>query len=691
MKHLFATLLILAMFTPFPVSLIAQQRDPNIGYLYPSGGRQDTTFQVLVGGRQIARSRDVIISGQGVRGRVVRSIPSMRVNDSDERRLINQIYLQARQELEGGSNLSSVLEQKEEQRNGNQESGTSELSTLEKKLTANDVVKKYPYLDRLSNPSTRDIELVYDFYFSPRPERKPVEALGQGVMLEITIDPHAEPGDRDLRLMGPNGLTPPVRFMVGTIPEIMEREPNDPTTHSGTKLEIWNRQVTDAPKSLWEQHVYDIPVVLNGQIRAGDIDRFQFRATQGQKIVFDVRARHLIPYLADGVPGWFQAALSLFDVNGKKIDEAMSYRHDPDPVLCVEIPKDGVYSLEIQDSIFRGRDDFVYRITIGELPLLTSMFPLGTQQGTMSRANIDGWNLPEKIAPLEGKAKMSGIYEITSLKGKQLLRPIRFAVDDLPEYNEKEPNNSVNESETVELPMIVNGRILDENDIDCFAFEAQKGQHVIIDVSARTLDSPLDAKVELLDPQGNVIAANDDRADCTGPNIGLETHHADPYLNVILSSGGRHIVRLYDVTQRGGKEYGYRLRISPPRPDFAIFCEPSSLTIRKNRQPLKIHIVRKDGFSREVKLRPAKGSFLQIENGLIAANANETTIDMVIPTGFGGKPTNISLEAVSMTDEKEIVRPVIAVKDMEQAFIYHHWVPAKSLMLYEGRNWRNRE
>ena len=70
------------------------------------------------------------------------------------------------------------------------------------------------------------------------------------------------------------------------------------------------------------------------------------------------------------------------------------FRFDPDPVLHYEIPKDGVYHLEIRDSIFRGREDFVYRISVGEQPFITSMFPLGGRAGDTIAAKVDGWNLP---------------------------------------------------------------------------------------------------------------------------------------------------------------------------------------------------------------------------------------------------------------------------------------------------------
>ena len=50
--------------------------------------------------------------------------------------------------------------------------------------------------------------------------------------------------------------------------------------------------------------------------------------------------------------------------------------------------------IEIKDSIYRGREDFVYRITVGELPFVTSVFPLGGPAGTPPKVELKGWNLP---------------------------------------------------------------------------------------------------------------------------------------------------------------------------------------------------------------------------------------------------------------------------------------------------------
>ena len=137
-----------------------------------------------------------------------------------------------------------------------------------------------------------------------------------------------------------------------------------------------------------------LPAIVNGQIMPGGVDRYRFEARKGQQLVVAVSARELIPYLADAVPGWFQAAVALYDSAGNELAYDDHYRFHPDPVLHCKIPKDGQYVLEIRDALYRGREDFVYRITVGELPFVTSIFPLGGPAGTQTTVELKGWNLP---------------------------------------------------------------------------------------------------------------------------------------------------------------------------------------------------------------------------------------------------------------------------------------------------------
>ena len=42
-----------------------------IGFVYPAGGQQDTTFPIRLGGQELVYASDVVVSGEGVSARLV--------------------------------------------------------------------------------------------------------------------------------------------------------------------------------------------------------------------------------------------------------------------------------------------------------------------------------------------------------------------------------------------------------------------------------------------------------------------------------------------------------------------------------------------------------------------------------------------------------------------------------------------
>jgi len=57
------------------------------------------------------------------------------------------------------------------------------------------------------------------------------------------------------------------------------------------------------------------------------------------------------------------------------------------------------------------------------------------------------------------------------------------------------------------------------------------------------------------------------------------THHADSYLMAELPKDGTYFVEMADSQRQGGEAYAYRLRISPPQPDFEVRVTPSSINV----------------------------------------------------------------------------------------------------------------
>jgi hypothetical protein len=127
--------------------------------------------------------------------------------------------------------------------------------------------------------------------------------------------------------------------------------------------------------------------------------------------------------------------------------------------------------------------------------------------------------------------------------------PIKFVVGDLPEIVEQEIEGDPIPVE-VKLPVTINGRIFPRENVDIWTFQAKKGQTITAEVHAARLGSPLDSRLEVIDPQGKRIAENDD------------AFGADSKVRFGAMTDGRYQVRIQDVQFRGGPAYVYRLTLT---------------------------------------------------------------------------------------------------------------------------------
>lgn len=635
------TSLLLLWFAIIALPLAAQPTSPHIGYIYPAGGRVGTTFYVVVGGQFLNNASNPIVTGDSIQAQFVefnRPMPQKEFNDLRDkwRELTDR-----RRDHYQNKKSTNVWTTADEQA----------LADLRMKL--------------LKNP----------------PNRTASPAIADTVTLKVDIGTNAAPGDYELRLGAPNGLSNPLKFCVGDLPEFSQAAVHAANPDLDKFLERLGQPArTNSARATMR---ITLPSVLNGQIAPGGIDRFRFSAHKGQRIVVSVSARDLIPYLADAVPGWFQAAVSISDLKGQELAYDDHFRFHPDPVLCCEIPRDGDYVLQIRDSIYRGREDFVYRITVGEIPFVTSVFPLGGKPGEATAVAITGWNLTVTNLTVGQDRRDSGVGEISFGPGENYANIVPFAFDTLPEVLETEPNDTPRKARAVTLPVIINGRIDKPGDADVFSIEGRAGQEIVAEVTARRLNSPLDSTLELTDAAGKRIAFNDDFED---KGSGLETHHADSYLRATLPAAGKYYIRLTDSQRQGGPEFGYRLRISEPQPDFALRIAPSSVSVRAGANTvLDIYALRKDGFTNAISfwLKDAPSGFA-ISGGTIPANQDQVRFTLTAPPSRQPAPLHLEIAGHADIDGKVITHTAVPCEDMMQAFAYRHLVPAKALEVTVG-------
>jgi hypothetical protein len=253
-----------------------------------------------------------------------------------------------------------------------------------------------------------------------------------------------------------------------------------------------------------------------------------------------------------------------------------------------------------------------------------------------------------------------------------------FALDTLPEFLEKEPNNDLRHAQKVTLPVMINGRMDHPGDWDVFQFRGQANQSVVAEVYARRLESPLDSVVKLTDATGKVLAFNDDHEDI---GAGANTHHADSYLMARLPADGIYYVHIGDTAHNGGEEYAYRLRISAPQPDFELRVAPSSISLRsKSAANVSVYVIRKDGFNSPIKLA-LKDAPAGITSSPVTLSPAQAVVGLTVRTSLATTPEPFSLviEGRAVVEKKEIVHQAVPAEDRMQAFLWRHLVPAQQL------------
>jgi hypothetical protein len=483
----------------------------------------------------------------------------------------------------------------------------------------------------------------------------------RSLTLTVAVAPDAELGEREVRVMTPNGASNAFRFVVGQLPEVVEKEPNN-DRDAAHRLEM-------------------LPVLVNGQVFESDRDYFRFAAKKGQTIVCAVQARVLLPYIADAVPGWNDVVLTLFDAAGRKLQCVDDSQLRPDPVLIFQPPADGEYLLEVRDVLYRGRADFVYRLSVGATPCVTHVFPLGARQGSTVPVTVYGANLPRPtidVATAGDPGTTRAVYVETGAGLRSNALP--FALGRERELTEREPNDTPAKANRVEWPSTVNGRIERAGDADCFTISGQAGQKVAVEVLARRLGSPIDAIVTLSNSRGVKVAENDDNVD---PTDGLLTHHADPRVLYTFPTTGDYVVRVRDVQGKGGLEYGYRLTIAPPRPDFALRVSPDNPRVAPGDSvAITVTAVRRDGYAGSIDLsvKDLPNGFVASETS-IAAGRDAVTLTVTAPAGAQVGALVPTVVGTAKIGELLVVRQAAAAQTLLQAFTLTQIVPTRELVL----------
>jgi hypothetical protein len=202
----------------------------------------------------------------------------------------------------------------------------------------------------------------------------------------------------------------------------------------------------------------------------------------------------------------------------------------------------------------------------------SSFFPPGGRAGTSFEVTVSGSDLDEAsglhfsrmgitATPKADANKFTvtiasnvppGVYEARVVGRFGISNPRAFVVGQWPEGNAPSTNTAQAAPSDVAVNTTVHSRS-QPNTAVWFRITGKKGQRLLIECLAETIDSRMDAALTLLDTEGRE----------------LERSRQGGLIDFTPAADGSYLIKVADFTYRGGDDYFYRLTVSTgPRVDF---------------------------------------------------------------------------------------------------------------------------
>lgn len=289
-------------------------------------------------------------------------------------------------------------------------------------------------------------------------------------------------GRHGFRVRTPLGTTSFMPLWVGEDPEAQESEPND---------------------TAQEAQALQTPVTVNGWLgMLEDVDMYRVRARAGRDLVFRVVAAPLGSN-AD-------VAVTLVDTQGATLASNDDFGLSRDSLLVYRPDTDCDLVVRVTDNNQGGGGRHHYRLTIGEVPVVTSVFPLGQPASRPAAFEVEGANLgsaPRGHAgvPLPERPALAPVA-IDGQTREPVARPV-VALGRHAEIGEREGNDTLARAQLLTAPVTVNGRVQGSPgpDVDWFRVEMKRGQTLVAEVEAQRLGSALDSVIDVFDAKGQPV------------------------------------------------------------------------------------------------------------------------------------------------------------------------------------------
>ena len=369
----------------------------------------------------------------------------------------------------------------------------------------------------------------------------------------FTATADARPGVAWVRWHNAEGASDLRPFVMGTLPEMAEVEPNNATQEA--------------------QVIPTSPVIVNGSLhKGGELDTFAVTLKAGETLVASMEANRTLPSPMDAV-------LQLVDTQGFVIEQNDDWLAS-DPQIVWTAPADGTWLIRIftfpstPDSTiqYAGGANDIYRLLLTTGPVINHVVPLLKQPGEVTP---HGWNLPAEKLTVTGD--LSALRLSAFSNGSPT--PVTFSMDQLPaSQGSVVIEDAVASVQMLTIPSSVSGTIEVPGDSDRFQFFGMKGQAFRFRTHTKSLGSQLDPVVRFLNSTGEVVTVQDDSGELVDPNF-----------DIVIPVDDNYTVEVSDRFQTGSEWHFYSLTLLPEVPDLELSVAGNRFTLDRAK-PLEIPV-----------------------------------------------------------------------------------------------------
>ncbi len=383
----------------------------------------------------------------------------------------------------------------------------------------------------------------------------------------VSIPEDSAPGVALVRLVDQHGASQLHRFVVGSLPEANEVEPNDRLSQANVCEEL--------------------PIVLNGVLeKAGDVDQFRVSLRAEQTLVAHVDAANLLKSPVD-------ISLQIVTPQGHVLAQNLDYAGQ-DPLLIWRSHRDqdvivrvfGYPAVPTSAIGFSGSANHLYRLTLTTETFIIGSNPLAVSSRIDTPVTMVGWNLPaERLQTVTAESLASDPLPLVHVFHRSAFAGfVNLPIVSTDLVSQSGPQR---EPTRVNPPVIVTGQLKEPGQRDQFILSGKKGESWALLTESRSLGYPTDLVLEIeAIASGKRLVRQDDTQQSPDPRVQWK-----------VPEDGEYQISLFDLHGFYGDDYLYRMTIQPTQPGYEVSVSSDSFRGSVGEAlELKININRLNGY-----------------------------------------------------------------------------------------------